>query len=496
MTKHFLPAALFAVFGADATAAHATVTISSAPTANMSCSAGVCAPTAVDAVLNVGDLQTLLTSGDVSVTTTGSNVQANSIHTTAALTWPNKSALTLDAFQSVTIDKPVSVGGTGGLSLKINDGGSGGRLSFGDKGHITFANLSSPLSINGSSYTLVKGVKTLARAIVANPSGAYALAGADDASRDGTYKEQPVATAFAGKFEGLGNAISNLSMNLHTSRGKNDIVGMFYEVTASGSIADLRLDHLRLKARAPTDVSSDAGGLVGNNLGVLEGDEVSGSAISQSVAIGGLTAGNSGTIEYSSADVSINARDGGGIVAVNAGTISLSHAAGSLSGGGAGGLAYFNTVEGTITQSYATGNVSGLDVGGLISVNQGEIDNSYATGTVTGTFDGSLVGGMAGEDAAITTSYSTGMVGCTTGCEVGGFVGRADFVHQDDYWDTTTSGTDQGTGDLGNGAGITGLTSRKLKSGLPSGFDSSIWAEDKKINNGFPYLINNPPEKK
>jgi len=51
--------------------AHATVTISAQATQNMNCSAGACAPTATKAVLNGGDLETLLSSGDVTVTTTG-----------------------------------------------------------------------------------------------------------------------------------------------------------------------------------------------------------------------------------------------------------------------------------------------------------------------------------------------------------------------------------------------------------------------------------------
>jgi hypothetical protein len=36
----------------------------------MSCSAGVCAPTVTDAMLNVTDLENLLASGNVSVVTT------------------------------------------------------------------------------------------------------------------------------------------------------------------------------------------------------------------------------------------------------------------------------------------------------------------------------------------------------------------------------------------------------------------------------------------
>ena len=62
------------------------------------------------------------------------------------------------------------------------------------------------------------------------------------------------------------------------------------------------------------------------------------------------------------------------------------------------------------------------------------------------------------------------------------------------YWDTDTSGTDQGTG-RGNKNGITGLNSAELQSGLPNGFDPTIWAQNPKINNGFPYLIANPPPK-
>jgi hypothetical protein len=61
-----------------------------------------------------------------------------------------------------------------------------------------------------------------------------------------------------------------------------------------------------------------------------------------------------------------------------------------------------------------------------------------------------------------------------------------------DYWDITTSGTTVGVG-RGNAEGITGLTTTQLKAGLPAGFDPKIWAEDRKINHGLPYLIANPP---
>src|SRR5580700_9177352 len=75
-------------------AAQADVTISSAATENMTCSGGVCAPTATDAVLNVGDLENLLAAGGVTVTTTGSGVQADNLDVNAALSWSSTATLT------------------------------------------------------------------------------------------------------------------------------------------------------------------------------------------------------------------------------------------------------------------------------------------------------------------------------------------------------------------------------------------------------------------
>jgi hypothetical protein len=106
--------------------------------------------------------------------------------------------------------------------------------------------------------------------------------------------------------------------------------------------------------------------------------------------------------------------------------------------------------------------------------------------------------------SSISQSYSTGLVsspnpGCNgTDC-VGGLIGFDQLSGSltDTYWDTTTSGiTDpsQGAGNIANDPGITGLTSKKLQSGLPAGFDSKVWAEKATINGGLPYLLANPPK--
>src|SRR5438552_5880406 len=127
-------------------AARADVSISSDATKNMSCSNGVCTPTASDAVLNVNDLESLLASGNVTVTTTGSGgVQATNVVVGAGLSWSSQSGLGLDAYESILVQKKVSVPSGAGLSLTTNDGGSGGELWIVKGGRVVFRDLSSPL---------------------------------------------------------------------------------------------------------------------------------------------------------------------------------------------------------------------------------------------------------------------------------------------------------------------------------------------------------------
>jgi hypothetical protein len=184
-------------------AAHANVIISSAATQNMSCSGDVCAPTATDAVLNVTDLENLLASGNVEVTTTGSEVQARNVEINAPPTWSDSSGLTLDAYESVHIEKPVAVSGSGGLSVVTNDGGNGGSLSFSPKGNVTFQHLSSSLTINGTDYALVNALARLAHNVAINPNGDFALAKSINASRHGAYTSRRFQPLSPGASRGL-----------------------------------------------------------------------------------------------------------------------------------------------------------------------------------------------------------------------------------------------------------------------------------------------------
>jgi hypothetical protein len=151
-------------------------------------------------------------------------------------------------------------------------------------------------------------------------------------------------------------------------------------------------------------------------------------------------------------------------------------------------------------------------VGGLVGftarfADPAYITNSYATGAVSGG-QNSRVGGLVAlddiqpSDVAISDAYSIGALSGGTGDTVGGLIGDDDNSGgcgclADTYWDTTTSGItnlSQGAGNIANDPGITGEPSAQLQSGLPSGFDPTIWAESPSINNGLPYLIANPPQ--
>src|SRR5580692_3370670 len=164
----FLISASALVFVA-ATAAKADVTISSDATQNMNCLSGICEPTAANAVLNTGDLDNMLAAGNVTVTTAGTGVEAKNIHVDAAVAWSSASVLTLEAFGSLTIDRPISAEALAGLTLTTNKGGTGGTVLFDKKGRVTFGDPSSNLTINTITYKLVTDLKTLASDIALKP---------------------------------------------------------------------------------------------------------------------------------------------------------------------------------------------------------------------------------------------------------------------------------------------------------------------------------------
>jgi hypothetical protein len=441
----------------------------------------------------VGDLEAMLAAGNVTVTTTASGIQATNIDVTTKLGWA-ANTLTLDSYQSLSVTVPVTIKGNGGLSILTNDGGNGGELAFFGKGHVTFKKLSGKLSINGVSYRLVNSIASLASAIENKPSGDYALADNYDASKEGAYSNAPITQNFTGVLEGLGNAISNLTIRVDTVDTQISL-GLFASIGDAGEVSDLglldatvSLGQLKGKGNGGASLGTLAATSSGFTSRIFASGTVTGPRKSRlSVGAGGLVGGIGlgGVLQNSRADVNIRIGQfsyGGGI----AGTI----------GGG------------SLVSSYATGGVTGLsvgnggdsEIGGLVGFNNGGlISNSYASGQM---HNSSGAGGLLGRNlnGYITAAYSTG--GANGVLASGGLIG-GDESHpgnlSNTYWDMDTSGIanpSQGAGSPANDPGITGLTTQELQSGLPAGFDPTIWGEGANINKGLPYLLSNPPGKK
>jgi The GLUG motif len=461
------------------TSATAAVTISADPTSNMMCSSGVCTPTNTDAILNVGDLEALLAAGNVSVTTTGSGLEANDIDVIAPFSWATSGALALSAHQSIIFNSSVSVQGTGGVSIAVGNHANV-PLYFLRGASLSFEDLSDVLSINGTRYKLESTITKLARAIAAHPRSAFALAKDYSARHDRIYSASPIAIPFEGKFTGLGHVITELSLVDEADFS----VGVFSTVLSKGMISNIGITKLVIAGR------QTIGGLVGTNEGTISNSYASGSVrgsdpSSDTSVVGGLAGYNAGTITNCQANVRV--ADGfvaGGLVGENAGSVDRSFASGTTLGSGIiGGLVGANsgasiTINGLIANSYSTSSAkapkSGAttgDVGGLVGYNPGLSPNL----------------------SMINTSYSTGTVSAPTRDIIGGFVGEEEGISTNSYWDTTTSGWTQAVGEGGD-AGITPLTSEELQSALPAGFDPAIWGQSSSINNGFPYLIDNPPQ--
>jgi hypothetical protein len=477
---------------AATTAAFASVEISSKPTQNVTCGSGVCSATAKKAVLNAADRDGMLSSGDVTVS---SGSIAKDIDVKAPLSWSIASRLTLDAYRSIAFERPVVALSGGGLTIMTDDGGTGGDFTFTGGGHVEFKAMSSSLAINGHAYMLVFSIKNLMQ-YARNPFVYMALAKNLDISRR-TFTQSPVKN-FEGVFEGLGHTISGLTIN-DTVEG--DVVGLFRiagSAEQATAIRDVDLTAVNIHAFS---------GCVGTLAGALSYAQVLHDTTSGQITVtsdgdfdvGGLACSNTGTISQSHAAVAIT----------------VTGTAGGVEGGLAGineGYCFEGACSGLIDESYSTSIISGADgsmAGGLVGQNLGGlISNSYSTATAStgsGRFSGGLIGSNENNkseqtDPVITNVYSTGAVSGGSGSTLGGLIGQdlADPGINNAYWDLDTSGIAnpaQGAGNISNDAGITGLTTTQFQSGLPTGFDPSVWALSPGTNSGYPYLLANPPPK-
>jgi GH25 family lysozyme M1 (1,4-beta-N-acetylmuramidase) len=359
-----------------------------------------------------------------------------------------------------------------------------------------YGGISSPCtSISGNQFTLVNGDSATCpasppcqsigtaselQAVNQNLSGQYCLTQDIDASSISDFT--PIGSGtdeFTGVFDGGGHTISGLNITAAYA-------GLFGYVGATGIVKNVALTLFSVKN------TLDSGVLVGENdgtitnVGVIGGSVTGGNAVAN--VVGGLVGFNYGIVLQSHATVTVDggfdSNSVGGLVGANGGTISQSYATGAVSQSAdslnVGGLVGAN--GGTISQSYATGMVGGSNsVGGLVGVNEtgSTVLQSYATGTVGGE---TVVGGLVGwNGGTISQSYATGAVSASS--YIGGLVGFSYFGNvSSSYWDTQTTGQT-------TSAGGSPITDAALKSGLPSGFDPTVWGSNLSINSGYPYLF-------
>ena len=203
------------------------------------------------------------------------------------------------------------------------------------------------------------------------------------------------------------------------------------------------------------------GGLVGSSSGIITGAMASGAVTGaagtgrvgdsdRSTNLGGLVGNNFGLVEFSSAtgDVGSPNVDNltvGGFVGDNSGLIALSTSTGdvfagrfSTAGGFAGanefmncincsssgvGMAYFNAA--TLASTISGGSVMvGSDsvAGGFVGVSEGDIFSSFAVASVTGGAN-SIIGGFAGVNDIYGVILYSGAFGTVTGTGANGWVG-------------------------------------------------------------------------
>lgn len=483
-----IAAASIAVFGLPSLS-RADVVVSTAPTANMTCTGGVCSPTARKAVLNVSDLATMLASGDVTIQ---SGALAQDIDFAAPLKWTTIQRLTLDSYHSIYFQKPVVVAGTGSLTIVTDDGGSGGDFRFSGKGHVEFRvpynGGDNSLIINGHPYTLVGGMHELTR-LTKGGFGQPYLALVKSIDLSGTSYSSSPLRALNSTLEGLGNSISNLTTNNTQGAGSAGLIGTFgggEEFT----LRDLNLTSVNIVAAG---VDQPIGALASLSYGAIQNVYVSGSitATGTFAKIGGLAGTQLGPIINAQCDV-----------AITAGSMAQ---AGGLAGTLDGATNQFAIV---VQNSFSTGTITASDnssVGGLVGVSTGNvIVNSYSTASVAGGAN-SWVGGAVGMqestvfDFGLRNVYATGNATAGSGSSVGGLIGSdsAGSSNADAYWDLDTSGVSdpsKGAGNIADDPGLTGLTTAEFQSALPAGFEASVWRESATVNSGYPYLIGNPPK--
>jgi filamentous hemagglutinin family protein len=396
----------------------------------------------------------------VDVTTTAAPGASGDIDVASSLHWSGASALTLNAYRSLTIEPgaKVSNAGSGSLALRADAASRDNGGSVKNLGTIDWSNSSGTVAafydMNGSyapgtqvsnaawvatldsglrdqitGYALVNSYADL-KNVANNLSGNYAL-GTDidaSASSDGSFVPLgDIYTPFTGQFNGFGHRITQLEVDRTVDADHTpapyvlEAQGMFGLIGKAGLVSNFSLN-ASFGSNSGSGPSGFGALMAGVLAGINEGTIV---RVDTSAGQGALDrpydrafAGTFGDRSY--------ATTFGGLVGRNSGMIYRSSSSISdYDESQAGGLVGDNAAGGTISQSFATGSIYSYGHsnggGGLAFSNEGTITRSYATGDVS--FNPDYCGGASGnpcEAAAaglvvqnsgtITQSFATGKI--------------------------------------------------------------------------------------
>jgi filamentous hemagglutinin family protein len=409
----------------------------------------------------------LATTAVVLQSSAGATAGSGDVNVNDKVSWSANTTLTLTASNNVNVNATITASGnTAGLVINPNTANGSeiasgaGTFQLNNGASINLPGSAPSLSIAGSAYVVINSLGAAGSTTGTDLQGVngglaahYALGSNIDASATAAWNGGAgftpigtIASPFTGTFDGLGHAISNLTINLPSM----NFVGVFGVLDSAGGIRNTGVRGGSVQGGAYF-----VGGLVGLNYGTVSNSYMTGSVTGGLNSIGGLVGLNYGTISNSYATGAVSGPDNiGGLVGLNYGTLSTSYATGSVSGMyDIGGLVgFFRT--GTGNDLYATGAVNGIaNIGGLFGQNNATVSNSYATGSAHGS--GASIAGLVGNNyGTVNNSYSTGAVSGSSG--LGGLVSGAGGTVTNSFWDITTSG--QATSARG-----TGLTTAQMQ---------------------------------
>ena len=348
---------------------------------------------------------------------------------------------------------------------------------------------------------------------------------------------------FTGSYDGNGYTIYDMVLNISTDRLHNGMFGYVQE----GKIRDLRIvnnvdfsktsdpfvvgkaqtvsNEFNIFSKDDITQLSALGFLVGfNDGGHIDNCSVQAIVSGESRAVGGLVGTNAGTIESSEfIGIVTSLNVGAGLVGINTGSIVDSSTDGRASGQTSAGLVGYN-MDGEIINSFTTADVrSGFTVGGLVAHNSGQIISSFSKenkifdstgmiGGLVGQNEGDIEnsytltdlsifldqvldivsGGLVGENmsgGSVTNSFSAVTFDAPEEGIIAGFVGSNEGLLVDSYWDTESTGKNEGVGE-GSPNGTSGLTTAQMtgpaaEQNMPQFDWVNIWQT---TENGYPVL--------